>query len=62
MRSSVLFPSMVVAKAWTAAVDPGDCKKYSVQLGDSCWSIMRSTNATFAQILSWNSDIDRQCT
>ncbi|KAK6215152.1 hypothetical protein QIS74_08171 [Colletotrichum tabaci] len=39
----------------------GGCEAYSVQIGDTCASIARSVNATYAQIISWNSEIDLAC-
>ncbi|GJD02510.1 hypothetical protein ColKHC_11335 [Colletotrichum higginsianum] len=39
----------------------GGCEAYSVQVGDTCASIARSVNATYAQIISWNSEIDLAC-
>ncbi|KAJ9491845.1 hypothetical protein VN97_g1401 [Penicillium thymicola] len=38
-----------------------DCKTYEVQSGDTCASIGKSTGATWAQLISWNSDINSQC-
>lgn len=38
-----------------------NCKTYTVQDGDSCVSIGRSSGATWAQLLSWNSDINSEC-
>jgi hypothetical protein len=38
-----------------------NCKTYTVQDGDTCASIGKSTGATWAQLLSWNSDINREC-
>lgn len=39
----------------------GGCEAYSVQAGDTCASIATSTNATYAQIISWNPDITLEC-
>ncbi|KAJ5334421.1 uncharacterized protein N7506_008204 [Penicillium brevicompactum] len=38
-----------------------NCKTHTVQDGDSCVSIGRSSVATWAQLLSWNSDINSEC-
>ncbi|KAM0239436.1 hypothetical protein ACHAP5_008358 [Fusarium lateritium] len=37
------------------------CEVYTVKDGDSCFSITKETNVTYAQIISWNSQIDKQC-
>ncbi|OJJ84358.1 LysM peptidoglycan-binding domain-containing protein [Aspergillus glaucus CBS 516.65] len=38
-----------------------NCKTYTVQSGDNCASIGKSSGATWAQLLSWNSDINSEC-
>ncbi|KAJ6092110.1 hypothetical protein N7467_004079 [Penicillium canescens] len=38
-----------------------NCKTYTVQDGDTCASIGKSSGATWAQQLSWNSDINSEC-
>lgn len=38
-----------------------NCKTYTVQSGDTCASIGKSSGATWAQLLSWNSDINSEC-
>ncbi|KAL2683337.1 hypothetical protein Neosp_007807 [[Neocosmospora] mangrovei] len=48
--------------AWTPrAENDQNCELYSVKDGDTCLSIIRQTNVTFAQIISWNPDLDKQC-
>ncbi|KAF5561912.1 hypothetical protein FNAPI_3459 [Fusarium napiforme] len=37
------------------------CEVYTVKDGDSCFSITKETNVTYAQIISWNSQVDKQC-
>ncbi|KFY95243.1 hypothetical protein V500_02879 [Pseudogymnoascus sp. VKM F-4518 (FW-2643)] len=37
------------------------CSTYTVQANDTCVSISNSSGATWAQILSWNSAIDKTC-
>ncbi|SCV56449.1 uncharacterized protein FFB14_14648 [Fusarium fujikuroi] len=37
------------------------CEVYTVKDGDSCFSITQETNVTYAQIISWNSQVDKQC-
>lgn len=46
---------------WIRATEPGNCEPYVVQAGDTCLSIARSANATYAQIISWNDEIDLAC-
>lgn len=50
---------------WTGALirrdDAPECKQYTVKANDTCFSIMRTTNATYAQLISWNDAIDGQC-
>lgn len=58
----LLFSPHVSARAWSPASASADCTAYTVLAGDTCWNIMRTTGATFAQILSWNPTIDKQCT
>ncbi|KAJ5109961.1 hypothetical protein N7532_002606 [Penicillium argentinense] len=38
-----------------------NCKTYTVQDGDTCASIGKENGVTWAQLLSWNSDINSQC-
>lgn len=38
------------------------CKKHMVHDGDTCFSITRANNITYAQILAWNSDLKPACT
>ncbi|RMJ07403.1 hypothetical protein CDV36_012997 [Fusarium kuroshium] len=48
--------------AWTPrAANDQNCELYSVKDGDTCLSIISRTNVTFAQIIAWNPDIDKQC-
>ncbi|KAL6355273.1 hypothetical protein LRP88_10859 [Fusarium phalaenopsidis] len=48
--------------AWTPrAANDQNCELYSVKDGDTCLSIISRTNVTFAQIISWNPDLDKQC-
>lgn len=58
----LLFSPHVSARAWSPASASAYCAAYTVLAGDTCWNIMRTTGATFAQILSWNPTIDKQCT
>ncbi|KFY95579.1 hypothetical protein V500_02715 [Pseudogymnoascus sp. VKM F-4518 (FW-2643)] len=37
------------------------CKTYTVQANDTCVSISNSSGANWAQLLSWNSAIDKTC-
>lgn len=37
------------------------CSTYTVQANDTCIGISNSAGATWAQILSWNSAIDKTC-
>ncbi|KAL2759724.1 carbohydrate-binding module family 50 protein [Sodiomyces alcalophilus JCM 7366] len=46
---------------WTRAAEPGNCEVYIVEAGDTCMSIARNANATYAQIVAWNDDIDLAC-
>lgn len=41
--------------------DTVDCTPYEVQHGDTCYSIGLATNTTYAQLRSWNSEIDIIC-
>jgi LysM repeat protein len=43
----------------TTATASGE--KYKVKSGDTCSSIGKSTGATWAQLISWNSEINSQC-
>ncbi|KAL9474230.1 hypothetical protein ACSS6W_008610 [Trichoderma asperelloides] len=38
------------------------CKKYMVHDGETCFSITRANNITYAQMLAWNSDLKPTCT
>ena len=38
-----------------------DCDQYTVKANDTCLTIVRNTNATYAQLISWNSDINSRC-
>lgn len=41
--------------------DSTNCKTYVVKSGDTCASIGRSTGVTWAQLLSWNREINSKC-
>ncbi|KAJ0281888.1 hypothetical protein CBS470a_008049 [Colletotrichum nupharicola] len=58
----MLLPVALASQSdvWTRATS-GGCEAYSVQAGDTCSIIARSVNATYAQIISWNSEIDLTC-
>ncbi|KAI8658069.1 hypothetical protein NCS57_01187500 [Fusarium keratoplasticum] len=64
LNLSVLVTRAVASgtHAWTPrAANDQNCELYSVKDGDTCLSIIRQTNVTFAQIISWNPDLDKQC-
>lgn len=37
------------------------CKEYAVQVDDTCLSIGKASNATYAQLLSWNPGLNVTC-
>lgn len=39
----------------------GGCETYVVQTGDTCRSIARASNSTYAQIVSWNYGVASLC-
>lgn len=40
-----------------------NCKKFSkVKSGDSCWSIGNDAHVSLEQLLSWNKDLNSDCT
>ncbi|KAJ5139216.1 uncharacterized protein N7515_004064 [Penicillium bovifimosum] len=43
------------------ATSSPSCNTYTVKDGDTCAKIGKSSGATWAQLLSWNSDINREC-
>jgi hypothetical protein len=47
--------------AWLLPRQESNCTSYTLQDGDTCTSVGREHNATYAQLLSWNSDIDSMC-
>lgn len=53
--------TLLLAAAYLLRSANADCAVYTVQAGDTCVSIGRSTNATYAQLLAWNSEINIQC-
>ncbi|KAJ4269753.1 hypothetical protein NW762_001421 [Fusarium torreyae] len=66
MRALSAFSPLLLAGLPTAAVSHAQeplktCELYPVKSGDSCYTITRKTNATYAQIIAWNSQIDKQC-
>ncbi|KAF4336893.1 hypothetical protein FBEOM_9240 [Fusarium beomiforme] len=70
MKASFFLAVLPLSKYATALHSQGwqprsaespSCELYSVQEGDSCFSITKKTNATFAQIIAWNTKIDKQC-
>ncbi|KAL4733764.1 hypothetical protein BDV11DRAFT_175388 [Aspergillus similis] len=52
---------ILLATAYLLRPAAADCAVYTVQAGDTCVSIGRANNATYAQLLAWNSEIDVQC-
>ena len=38
-----------------------NCTLYTVQFGDTCFGIASNNNATYAQIVAWNSEINTVC-
>ena len=38
-----------------------NCTLYTVQSGDTCLSIAWANNVSYAQLVTWNSDINAQC-
>ncbi|KAK8141797.1 hypothetical protein G3M48_009881 [Beauveria asiatica] len=38
-----------------------NCKEYTIRADDTCLRIGRATNATYAQLLSWNPKLDAAC-
>jgi hypothetical protein len=38
-----------------------NCKQYTVQADDTCLSIGKASNATYAQLLSWNPALNVTC-
>lgn len=38
-----------------------NCTQYTIKSGDSCLKIAKDNNATYAQILAWNSDVTSLC-
>lgn len=57
------MPSLgsVISDDALEATATASCKKYMVRSGDTCSSIGKSTGATWAQLISWNSEINNQC-
>ncbi|KAH7120619.1 hypothetical protein EDB81DRAFT_700905 [Dactylonectria macrodidyma] len=49
------------SRAWKRVDDTQNCDTYSVQSRDDCFSIMKQANVTFAQLISWNPEIDKRC-
>ncbi|KAJ5120356.1 uncharacterized protein N7515_009744 [Penicillium bovifimosum] len=43
------------------ATSSPSCNTYTVKDGDTCAKIGKSSGVTWAQLLSWNSDINREC-
>ncbi|KAL3479631.1 hypothetical protein BJX99DRAFT_244778 [Aspergillus californicus] len=56
MKRTILLAAVYLLRAASA-----DCAVHTVQAGDTCVSIGRATNATYAQLLAWNSEINIQC-
>ncbi|EGX93831.1 Peptidoglycan-binding lysin domain [Cordyceps militaris CM01] len=38
-----------------------NCKQYTIKAEDTCLSVGRATNTTYAQLLSWNPKLDTAC-
>ncbi|RSM18313.1 hypothetical protein CDV31_002832 [Fusarium ambrosium] len=53
----VSFAATVQARATSAA----PCKQYVIQDSDSCLKISKNNKITYAQIVSWNSEVDSLC-
>ncbi|UPK92499.1 hypothetical protein LCI18_003434 [Fusarium solani-melongenae] len=47
--------------AQARATSTAPCKQYEIQDGDSCLKIAKNNKITYAQVLSWNSQVDSLC-
>lgn len=57
--NTFVFPADILTNGSTIAMT--GCKKHMVHDGDTCFSITRANNITYAQILAWNNNIKLAC-
>ncbi|KAM0546635.1 hypothetical protein ACHAPJ_010773 [Fusarium lateritium] len=56
-----LFGVAQAASSSAAQKSASQCTQYMVQEGDTCLKVAKKNKATYAQIVSWNSDIQSLC-
>jgi len=63
MKSVAIFAAGVHASVLSNLSTRGsqNCTLYTVHSGDTCFGIANNNNATFAQIVGWNSQINTAC-